>query len=481
MCGAKWDFRKFALPLLFIFVVMSNNVVQADAPVSPPPAGTAVQIQTYGVLPVMLMNLTQSAINMNVSTNQAYAYAKANTPIAIGLSGVAYAQGGGTTPFFSNPTTPAITPSGAANASLQPVVLSSGSASNTNFSFVNAFALFPSWSGTVSFPNTAYTTYQSPGGASMGATPGPSNTSHSTTPQQQAFGQSMANPSTSSINLKLVSGTGATLPGYAININSLGGATSAYQSQQSTFPPKQDWVEDILTLLIDIDTVLEPNPLTVIDMVYGIYTSVKEMFDSGSEVYTNAPYPATYKGINVTAALSANGGGLALPMQSGNSSYLVYNTTAANSATTLPLEQQNSLIVYTWRTSPLNTSSPERNAADTLVVVLVNNGVYAAAQMQTCLNSPSNALGSTAKRQYKPRREESQDTFKLLEIITAISKKNPQDAQKLLDLFGMNGQYGKEKHDSNALTGIRMKAKEIFEKHKAEIPAIHSYLAKLAH
>ena len=101
--------------------------------------------------------------------------------------------------------------------------------------------------------------------------------------------------------------------------------------------------------------------------------------------------------------------------------------------------------------------------------------------MQICLNSPSNAMVSTAKRQYKPRREESQDTFKLLEIITAISKKNPQDAQKLLDLFGMNGQYGKAKHDSNALAGIRMKAKEIFEKHKAEIPAINSYLAKLAH
>jgi len=241
-------------------------------------------------------------------------------------------------------------------------------------------------------------------------------------------------------------------------------------------------VEDILTLLIDIDTILEPNPLTVADMVYGIYTSVKEMLDSGSEVYTNAPYPATYKGINVTAALPANGStGLALPMQSGNSSYVVYNTTAANSTTTLPLEQQNSLIVYTWRTSPLNTSSPERNAADTLVVILVNNGVYAAAQMQTCLNSSSNALVSTAKRQYKPRREESQDTFKLLEIITTISKKNPQDAQKMLDLFGMNGQYGKAKHDPNALAGVRMKAKEIFEKHKTEIPAIHSYLAKLAH
>ena len=58
MCGAKCGFRKFALPLFFIFVVMSNNVVHADAPVSPPAAGTAVQIQTYGVLPVMMMNLT---------------------------------------------------------------------------------------------------------------------------------------------------------------------------------------------------------------------------------------------------------------------------------------------------------------------------------------------------------------------------------------------------------------------------------------
>ena len=393
-------------------------------------------------------------------------------------------QGGGAIPFFSNPTTPATMPNGAANASLQPAALSSGAASNTNFSFVNAFALFPSWSGSVNFSSTTSAKYQySNSGASMGATPGPSNENNNySVAQIQAAVQSMANPSASSINLNLISSTGAALPGYAIHINSLGGATSAYQSEQSTFPPKQDWVDDILTLLVDLDTLAEPNPITVSDMVYGIYKSIREMLDSGSsEEYTNAPYPATYKGINVTAALAATGGGLALPMQSGNSSYLVYNTAAANSAATLPMEEQNSLIVYTWRTSPQNTSTNERNSADTLVVVLINNGVYAAAQMQTSLNSPSNALSSAAKRQYKPRREESQDTFKLLEIITVISKKNPQDAQKLLELFGMNGQYGKAKHDPHALAGIRLKAKEIFEKHKAEIPAINPYLVKLAH
>ena len=93
---------------------------------------------------------------------------KANTPIAIGLSGVAYPQGGGATPLFSNPTTPTTIPNGATNASLQPVASASGAASNTNFSFLNAFAMFPSWSGTVNFPGTAYVPYTyASGGASM--------------------------------------------------------------------------------------------------------------------------------------------------------------------------------------------------------------------------------------------------------------------------------------------------------------------------
>ena len=481
MCFAKGFIRNFALPLAFAFAVMSGGVAQADTPTTPPAAGTAVQLQTYGVLPVMVMNLTQVPINFNVSTNQAAAYTKGNVPIAIGLSGVAYPQAGGTTPLFSNPTTPTTTPNGASNASLQPVAAASGAASNTNFSFVNAFALFPSWSGTVNFPGTAYVPYTyGNGGASMGGTPGSQETgNYYNYTQQVAYGQSMANASTTSINLNPVSSNSTPLAGYVININSLGGATSSYQAQQSTFPPQQDWVEDILTLLVDIETIAEPSPIGIADMVYGIYKSIKEMLDSGSETYTNAPYPATYKGINVTASMAAGYNGLTLPLTSGNSSYLVYETNAANPGGTPALEQQNAVILYTWRTSPQNTSTSERNSADTLVVMVINQGVYAANQMQQSLNNVSPAKVGAAKLQYKPSKEQSEDSFKLLAILDEISKKNPQDAKKLIDTFGLRGQYDKVKHDPNAQASVKKTLREIFEKHRSEIPAIEHYLEKL--
>ena len=472
---------RIALSLVMVLAGISGGIVQADTPATPPPAGTAVQVQTYGVLPVMVMNLTQVPINFNVSTNQSAAYSKGNVPIAIGLSGVAYPQAGGTTPLFSNPTTPTAIPSGATNASLQPAAAASGAASNTNFSFVNAFALFPSWSGTVNFPSTTYVPYTyGSGGASMGGTPGSQETGnyYNYTPQA-AYGQSMANASTSSINLNPISSNGTPLAGYVININSLGGATSSYQAQQSSFPPQQDWVEDILTLLVDIETIAEPSPIGIADMVYGIYKSIKEMLDSGSETYTNAPYPATYKGINVTAAVAAGYNGLTLSPTSGNSSYLVYDTTTANQGGTPPLEQQNTVIVYTWRTSPQNTSTNERNSADTLVVMVINQAVYAANQMQQSLNNVSVSKVGGGKLQYKPSKEQSQDSLKLLAILNAIDKKNPQDAKKIIELFGMRGQYGKAKHDPNAQAGIKKTLREIFEKHRSEIPAIENYLLKL--
>jgi len=481
MSVAKRCSRNFLLLLGLILAVVSGSIAQAAAPASPPPAGTAVQLQTYGVLPVMVMNLTQVPINFNISTNQAAAYTKANTPIAIGLSGVAYPQGGGTTPWFSNPTTPTTTPSGSTNASLQPVASASGAASNTNFSFLNAFAMFPSWSGTVNFPGTAYVPYTyGSSGASMGGTPGSQETGnyYNYTPQA-AYGQSMATASTSSINLSPVSSSGSPLAGYVININSLGGATSAYQSQQSSFPPQQDWVEDILTLLVDIETIAEPSPIGIADMVYGIYKSIKEMLDSGSESYTNAPYPATYKGINVTAALAPGNNALTLPLTSGNSSYLVYETNPTNSTTSLPLEQQNAVIVYTWRTSPQNTSTNERNSADTLVVMVINQAVYAANQMQQTLNNVSPSKVGTGKLQYKPSKDQAQDSFKLLAIMEEIHKKSPQDAKQLIDTFGMRGQSGKAKQDPTTQAAIKKTLKEVFEKHRGEIPAIEHYLAKL--
>lgn len=471
---------KLFLSLVLALNVFSGGTAKADAP----PAGTAVQLQTYGTLPVMVVNLTRSAINYNVSTNQAAVYTNGNFPIAIGLPGWYYVQGNGSTRLFSNPTTPAIPPSGATNASLQPAVETSANTVNANYSFMTAFNLFPSWSGSVSYNGTSYYAFSYPnGGNSLGSTPGPSSSPlpRYIATSQTAYAQSMANPSLCSLNLNVLSPAGETNPpGYIININSLGGQTSAYQPPSYDKAPT-DWFDVALTILVDIDTLAEPNPITVADMLYGIYSTFSDIIEaSESPNTTNQPYPAKYKGINVSAALAANTGGATLSLTGGANNYLVYETKPANPTATLPLDQQNTLLVFTWRASPANTSTTERNAADTLIVVVINKGVYAASQVQQYLNNPFASQATTAKLQYKPTKQQAADSLKILGILTAIAKKDPQDAQRIIDMFGVHGQYANMQHDPNAAARKKEMLKEVFEKHRQEIPEIQYYLAKLA-
>jgi len=112
-------------------------------------------------------------------------------------------------------------------------------------------------------------------------------------------------------------------------------------------------------------------------------------------------------------------------------------------------------------------------------VMVINQAVYAANQMQQSLNNVSVSKVGGGKLQYKPSKDQSQDSLKLLAILSAIDKKNPQDAKKIIELFGMRGQYGKAKHDPNAQAAIKKTLRVIFEKHRSEIPAIEHYLMKL--
>lgn len=473
----KGTILKVVLPLVLALSAFSAAAGEAAAP-----AGPAVQLQTYGTLPVMVVNLTQSPINFNVYTNQAGVYTGGNFPLAVGLSGWYYpTQEGGTTALFTNATTPTTAPSGVTNPSLQPGALSATPAS-ANYGFMNAFNLFPSWTTPVQYRNTGYNVYAySNGGTSLGATPGPMNSAIFWPGNQTAYAQSMAGTSLCSINFTLLSATGGVNPpGYTVNINSLGKDTSAYQ------PPskygKINWFEAALTVLVDIETIKDPSVIGVTDMLYGIYSTIKDVVaESESPNTTNAAYPAKYTGATVAAVLASPApSNVALSLAGNADNYLAYETTATDPTATLPLDQQNGLLVFTWRATPSNTTADERNAADTLFVIVINKAVYAASQTQQYLNNTAPSQMTTAGLQYKPSKEQAEESRQIMAILTAISKKNPQDAQRIVDMFGLHGQYKNIRQDPNAAAGVKTMLKEVFEKHLDEIPTIKPFLTKLA-
>ena len=75
MYFAKQTLLRIALPVALALSLVSGNVVQADPPsplpVSNPPSATSDALNTYGSFPVVVLNLTQSPINLNISTNSA--------------------------------------------------------------------------------------------------------------------------------------------------------------------------------------------------------------------------------------------------------------------------------------------------------------------------------------------------------------------------------------------------------------------------
>ncbi len=87
-------------------------------------------------------------------------------------------------------------------------------------------------------------------------------------------------------------------------------------------------------------------------------------------------------------------------------------------------------------------------------------------------------MSSVAK--YKPTKAQAADTLKILGILTALAKNNPQDANYIVEMFGIRGKYDKMKHDPNAVRSMNAELKAIFEKHSKALPAIEPYLSKLA-
>lgn len=477
---------KATLVLALLLAINSFSGAAALAAAAQPNtiSAQAIQLQTYGTLPVMIFNLTQSPINFGVSSDHSANYISGGYPIAIGLSGMFNPQSTGDTIAFPNVTTPFVPADGVVSASLMPAVIGTTTAgtttyaANSKWSFMNVFNFFPSWSGSVNYGKTQYGAFGSIN--SLGATPGPVGVQFAAAPSVTAYAQSMNNESNASIWMKLYGGTTTPIAEYTIGIQSLGGAVSAYQPNSSSQNPV-DWLGIGMGIMGDIDSFCNPDVYDMAGVLYGLYNSFAGMFQTVSDpLTTNQAYPAKYNGVTVSTASTTGTQLGTMTLLDGSVNYQMNVMTAT---TSLPIEQQNGVFAMTWRQAPQGTSVNERNSADTLIVVVINNGLYSSNSVQNVinkyLNSGSPSQISSTGLLPKSTKEQAADTFKILEIIKAIAQKDPQDAKSIIDTFGFNGQYQKEKNNPAAIAKMKASLKTIFAKHQQEIPTIKPYLTKM--
>lgn len=493
---------RIALSLVLALSVFSGAVAQADGQAPTPPTATSVALNTYGSLPVVVLNLTQSPINMNLFTNSNSSNYGSSLPVAAGLPGVYYANGGETT-TLSNITTPTVNPGGMTNtstSSLHPAASTNPTTNaitfNNDYGWMSLFTVFPSWTqaGTYNFvqyvtldniknQGAAADSYDVVSGYPDGNGKNATQNGHYTTAAALNAGQA----TTTTLKLWLLnSANGSVQTAYNININSLGGGTSGSVSIANSGFSILKVLHTALNVVTDIATCASGDPLGIIDFVAGIPGTISDICTDISNnssstnvnITTNTAYPAKSKGINVTATADPTYSS-PLTAYAGDSQSLMYEVQpAANQQ--LPLVQQNAVFVTTWRQSPPdNYGITLPNGADALFVVVVNQGVYAATQMQQCVNNSAPAQMAGGAR-YQPTQAQAQDSAKLLQILTAISQKNPQDAKAIVDLFGIHGKYDQIKNNPAELQQLKAQAKTILEKHSKDLPAVEQYLTKLA-
>jgi hypothetical protein len=488
---------------LALSVFPVNGVRTANA--APP---NSVQLNTYGSLPVIVLNLTQSSVDIAISTTSSF-YNNSATPfpLAVGLPGVYYAGTGGAasgaTPTFSNiANTNAISQS---NASLNPL----GSLKNNNFTFssnydwMSLFTVFPSWTAPAAYTNVQYQTlgnvnnHGAAGGLDQAITGYPTVEAKNATGKGSYTSGSVLNAAqatTTSINLGLRS---IPAPGneaiqynvtYTATINSGGAGTSGAPPTGLTAASIVHALHDALDMIADCAVLMSGDPLGIIDYVAGVPATIEAIVDNSggnANTTTNSKYTASSAGINVTASSTINPGftqtftpytGTSAAPYQGDSQSQIYE--ASSTAANFPLRLQNYVTFTTWRQSPSNTGSDERTAADTLIITIVNNGVYTSNQIQQYINTHPSSSTTSAMR-YKPTKEQAQDTLNILTILTALEKNHPEDAKAIVGMFGMRGTYRAIKNNPNALRNLNVELKTIFEKHKTELPAVAPYLAKL--
>ena len=514
---------------LFAVVCISGGcfgaVAQAASNPNLPPTAQAVTLNTYGSLPVVVLNLTQSMINMTVSTSSS-AYGN-GIPLAIGYPGVYY---GSPSPIFSNILNPGATPDGNSSASLTPFaqILPPASqlspvksatagktqsvtpidsiAFNNNYGFVSIFTAFPSWTSPAAFNNTQYVSLDNftNGGANPTSGPygayagyynvvagSPSGNGANITKSGDsvtAYGLNAAQATTYSINLQLRSG-GQQAAMFKININSLGAGNSGDVPVKGT---SSDSILQImhsgLDLFGDFEVFLEGDPVGIAEVLAGVpamMNSSTAASHSNTNVDGNSTtYKASSAGINVSATATEfnDTNGEALNLWSGDSQALEYQVQAPDGTyANLPLIQQNAILLTTWRQMPIaNYGVNLPNSADTLFVLVVNNGVYASNQVQQYINSNSGNQSSTAVRIYKPTKEMAQDTLKILGMLTSLAKDNPRDAAYLVEMFGTSGKIKAAANNPSEMSTVNNKLRAMFERYERVEPACEQLLKKLA-
>ena len=118
-------------------------------------------------------------------------------------------------------------------------------------------------------------------------------------------------------------------------------------------------------------------------------------------------------------------------------------------------------------------------SSDLLIVAVINQSVYSAGKAGQFINtSPTQATAGKAR--LKPTKEQAQDSLHILGVLTAIAKTHPQDAQFMIDNFGIHGKYEKIRNDRLAVKNLSIELSKVFERHKAEFPILGQYLTKLA-
>jgi len=494
---------KLVLSLGLAVSPFSGAIAQADGAPPTPPTATAVSLNTYGSLPVVVLNLTQSCFNMSMSTTST-SYGQ-SLPIAAGLPGVYYLKNG-STPFFANILTPTINNQTTNTAwdSLQPIATinptTNAATSSNSYGWMSMFTAFPSWTLPASYNNVQYValsninntgaaanSYNVVSGYPDGNGKNATTSGHYTSASALNAGQ----PSTTTISLMMLDSQYNDIQGYYnININSLGGGTPGNVSVPSTGFSILKAMHSVLNVVTDIATCASGDPLGIIDFIAGIPATIDGIATDVSNnssstnvnITTDTAYPAKSKGINVSATANYNGTsvtGAALTAVAGDSQSLIYEVQSTTNQA-LPLVQQNAVFVTTWRQMPAdNYGITLPNGTDALFITIINQGIYASNQVQQYINNNSPAqMAGGAK--YKPTKAQAQDTMKILAILTAISQKNPQDAKTIIDMFGTHGKYDQIKNDPSALKNMNIQLKTIFEKYSKDLPAIEQYLTKLA-
>lgn len=492
---------RIVLSLVLALSAFSGAVAQADGAPPSPPTASAVALNTYGSLPVIVLNLTQSPINFNISTNST-AYGT-SLPLAAGLPGVYYPNGGATSTFTNvmNPSV-AVDPTGRNSASLTAAATLTGSnaAFSNNYGWISMFTVFPSWTQRNTYEYVQYVTMSNiknqgaaadsytvvSGWPSSNAKNITKNTSKNPTGMDytDAYALNASQRALTSINLNLLA-NGQTAATYKININSLGAGTSGSVPTESQGFSILGFAHTALDVITDIVVVSSGDVLGIVDLLANVPSMISGIVDTlddnnttaNSNITTDSAYPAKSAGINVAA--TGNVAGATLAAVQGDSQSLFYEVQAAGNQT-LPLIQQNAVIVTTWRQKPAdNYGVALPNGTDVLFVTVINQGVYASNQVQQYINNNSPSQLARGAR-YKPTKAQAQESHKILEILTAISQKNPQDAKYIIDMFGVHGKLAQIKNNPGAVSNMHAQLKAIFERHAKDLPAAAAFLAKLA-